>query len=84
MAVLSLNGNDLVSHKLENTINDRLEALQDFLVGESHVTFLDAGLGELGLNAYIDSPLLVVVAKIGLDSVLKVHDALCVDTTGCL
>jgi hypothetical protein len=84
MAVLSLNGNDLVSYKLEDTINNRFEALQDLLIGESHVTFFDAGLGELGLNTYINSPLLVVVAEIGLDSVFKVHDTLCVDTAGCL
>jgi len=84
MAVLSLNGNDLVSYKLENAVNDRLEALQDFLVGESHVSFFDASFGELCLDTHIDSPLLVVVAEIGLDSVLKVHDTLCVDTAGCL
>jgi hypothetical protein len=84
MAVLSLDGDDLVSDKLENTVNDRLEALQDFLVGKSHVTFLNAGLWELGLDAYIDSPLLVVVAEIGLDSVLKVHDTLCVNAASCL
>jgi hypothetical protein len=84
MAVLSLNGNDLVSDKLENAVNDRLEALQNFLVGESHVSFFDASLGEFSFDANIDSPLLVVVAEIGLDSVFKVHDTLCVDTAGCL
>lgn len=84
MAVLSLDGNDLVSDKLENAVNDRLEALQNFLVCESHVTLLNAGLGEFSLDTNIDSPLLVVVAEIGLDSVLKVHDALCVNTAGCL
>jgi hypothetical protein len=84
VTVLSLNSNDLVSDKLENAIDDRLEALQNFLVGESHVSFFNAGLGEFSLNTNIDSPLLVVVAEIGLDSVFKVHDTLCVDTAGCL
>ena len=84
MAVLCLDSDDLVSDKLENTVNDRLKALQNFLVGESHVSFLDASLGELGLDTHIDRPLLVVVAEIGLDSVLEVHDALCVDTAGRL
>jgi hypothetical protein len=84
VTVLSLNSNDLVSDKLENAIDDRLEALQNFLVGESHVSFFNASLGELSFDSYIDSPLLVVVAEIGLDSVLKVHDTLCVDTAGCL
>ena len=84
MAVLSLNGNDLVADKFENAVNNRFEALQDFLVGESHVSFFDASLGELSLDTHINGPLLVVVAEIGLDSVLKVHDTLCVDTTGRL
>jgi hypothetical protein len=84
MAILSLNGNDLVSDKLENAVHNRLEALQDFLVGESHVSFFNASFWELSLDTYINSPLLVVVAEIGLDSVFKVHDTLCVDTAGCL
>jgi hypothetical protein len=75
-SVLRLNGNDLVSNELQNSVDYRLEALQDFLVCESHVTFLDSSLGELGLDAHVHSPLLTVIPEVGLDSVLKVHDAL--------
>lgn len=84
MTVLSLNGDDLVSYKFENAVDDGLKALQNLLVGESHVSFLNARLGELGLDADVNSPLLPIVAEIGLDSVFKVHDALCVDTAGSL
>lgn len=84
MTVLSLDGDNLVSYELEDAIDDRLKALQDLLVGECHVTFLNAGLGELGLNTNVNSPLLTIVAEISLDSVFEVHDALCVDTAGSL
>lgn len=83
-AVLGLDGNDLVSHKLQNAVDDGLEALENLLVGEGHVTLLDTGLGELSLDTDIDSPLLAVIPEVSLDSVLKVHDALGVDTAGRL
>ena len=74
--VLGLDSDDLVSHKLQNSVDDRLETLQNLLVGESHVAFFDPGLGELSLDTHIDGPLLTVIPEVGLDSVLKVHDAL--------
>ena len=79
-----MDGDDLVPNQLEDTVDDRLKALQDFLVCEGHVAFLDAGLGELGLDTDVDGPLLAVVAEVGLDSVLEIHDALCVDSAGRL
>lgn len=82
--VLRLDGNDLVPHKLQNSIDHRLEALQNFLVCESHVTFLDTRLRELGFDANINSPLLAVIPEVGLDSVLEVHDALGVNLAGSL
>jgi hypothetical protein len=48
------------------------------------VSLLDAGFGEFGFDADVDGPFLTIVAKVCLDSVLKVHDALCVDTSGHL
>jgi len=83
-AVLSLDGNDLVPHELQDAVNNRLEALQNLLISESHVAFLDTSLGEFRLDTDIDRPFLSVVPEIGLDSVLEVHDALGIDTTGRL
>ncbi|KAI6753122.1 hypothetical protein HG531_005291 [Fusarium graminearum] len=66
--VLSLDRNNLVPDELQNTVDNRLEALKNLLVGEGHVTLLNASLRELGLNTDINSPLLTVVSEIGLDS----------------
>lgn len=74
--VLGLNSNDLVPHKLQNSVDNRLEALQDLLVGEGHIALLDSSLGEFSLNTHVHGPLLTVIPEVGLDSVLKVHDAL--------
>lgn len=82
--VLGLDGNDLVSHQLQDSVHDRLEALQDFFVGKGHVTLLNAGLGEFGFNTDINSPFLAIVSEICLDSVLEIHDTLGVDTAGRL
>ncbi len=83
-AVLGLDSDDLVADELEDAVDDRLEALQNFLVSESHVTFFNACLRELGLDTNINSPLLSVVPEVGLDSVLEVHDALGVHASGGL
>lgn len=66
----------MVAHELQNSVDNRLETLQNFLVGEGHVAFFNSSLGELGLNTNIHGPLLTVIPEVGLDSVLKVHDAL--------
>lgn len=73
-SVLRLNGDDLVPNKLQNPVDDRLETLQDLLVGEGHVTFLDTSLREFSFDAHIDSPLLTVIPEVGLYPVLEVHD----------
>lgn len=83
-SVLCLNRNDLVSHQLQNSVDDRLEALQNLLVGESHVSFFDSSLRELSFDTHVHGPLLTVIPEVGLDSVLKVHDALGVHLTGGL
>lgn len=83
-SVLGLDGDNLVADEFQNTVHDGLETLQDFLVGEGHETFLDTSLGEFSLDTDINSPLLTVGAEISLDSVLKVHDTLGVDTAGSL
>jgi hypothetical protein len=72
--VLGLDGNDLVPHQLQDSVHDRLETLEDFLVRKSHVAFFNPGLWEFSLNPNINGPFLAVVAEIGLYSVLKVHD----------
>jgi hypothetical protein len=76
---LCLNGNDLIPDKLQDAVHYRLEALQNLLVRECHVAFLNASLWELSLDTDIDSPLLAIVSEVGLYPVLKVHDALGVD-----
>jgi hypothetical protein len=83
-AVLGLDGNDLVSHELQDTVDNGLETLKDLLVGEGHVTLLNTSLRELSLDTNIDSPLLTVVSEISLDSVLEVHDTLGVDSASGL
>lgn len=83
-AVLGLDGNNLVADELENAVDDGLKALENLFVGKGHVALFDASLGELSLDADVDGPLLTVVAEIGLDAVLKVHDALGVDAAGRL
>lgn len=82
--VLCLNRNDLIPNKLQDPIHDRLKALQNFLVREGHVALLNTSLGELSLDANVDSPFLTVVPEIGLDSVLEVHDALGIHLPGSL
>lgn len=82
--VLGLDGNDLVSHQLQDSVHDRFEALQNFFVGKGHVTLLDAGLGEFSFNTDINSPFLAIVSEICLDSVLEIHDTLGIDTTSRL
>lgn len=82
--VLSLNGDNLVADEFENTVDNGLKALQNFLVGESHVAFFNASLRELRFDTDIDSPLLAVVAEISLDSVLEIHDTLGVNAAGNL
>jgi hypothetical protein len=76
-----LNGNNLIPDKFQDTVHHRLEALQNLLIRECHVTFLNTSLWELSLDTDIDSPLLAIVSEIGLYPVLKVHDALGVDFT---
>lgn len=83
-SVLCLDSDNLVADEFQNAVDDGLETLQDFLVGEGHETFLDTSLGEFSLDTDIDSPLLAVGAEISLDSVLKVHDTLGVDTASGL
>ena len=83
-AVLGLDSDDLVADEFEDAVDDGLETLQDLFIGEGHVTFFNAGVWEFGLNADIDGPFLAVIAEIGLYSVLKIHDAFCVDFTSCL
>jgi hypothetical protein len=83
-SVLCLNGNDLIPDQLQDSVHDRLEALQNLFVCEGHVALLDSGVGELSLNAHVHGPLLTVIPEVGLDSVLKVHDALGVHLTGSL
>ncbi len=83
-SVLRLDGDDLIPDKFENTVNNGFETLQNLLVRECHVTFLNASLREFGLNTDVDGPLLPVVPEISLDSVLEVHDAFCVYTTSRL
>lgn len=80
--ILCLDGDDLISHQLQDAVHDRLKALEDFLVGEGHVAFLDASLGELSFDAHVDSPLLAVVTEVGFYPVLEVHDALGVHLAG--
>lgn len=77
-----MNGDDLVPDELENAVHDRLEALQDLLVRERHVTFFNTCFWELGFDTDVDGPLLPVISEISLDTVLEVHDALCVDFAG--
>jgi hypothetical protein len=79
LAVLCLDGDDLVPHELQDAVHNGLETLQDLLVGERHEALLDVGLQIVGLDADIDRPLLPVVSEVGLDPVLEVHDAFCVD-----
>jgi hypothetical protein len=81
---LCLDRNDLISDQFQNSVDDRLKALENFLVGESHVTFFNRRFGILGLNTNVDRPLLTVVAEIGLYPVLKVHDTLGVDFASSL
>ena len=81
---MRLDGNDLVPDKLQDAVHYRLEALQNLLVCECHVTLLDTSLGELCLNADVDRPLLTVVSEVGLYPVLKVHDTFCVNFAGSL
>jgi hypothetical protein len=83
-SVLRLDGDDLVPNELQNSVHHRLKALQDLLVCEGHVAFLDSSVRELSLDAHIHGPLLTVIPEVGLDSVLKVHDALGVHLTGSL
>lgn len=84
LAVLRLNGNDLISNQLENPVDNRLKALQDFFIGKGHVAFFNSSLRELGLDANIDSPLLTIVSEVGLDPVLEIHDTLGVHSAGSL
>lgn len=77
-SVLRLDGNNLVPNKFQNSVDHRLEALQDFLVREGHVAFLDSSFRELSLDADVHGPLLTVIPEVGLDPVLEVHDALSV------
>jgi hypothetical protein len=58
--------------------------LQNLLVGEGHVSFLNAGLGKLSLNTDIDGPLLTIVSEVGFYSVLKVHNTLGVNLSSSL
>ena len=81
-AVLRLDCNDLIPNQFKNSVDDRLEALQDLLVCESHVAFLDRRLGKFGLDTNIHRPFLTVVSKVGLDSVLEIHYALGIDSSG--
>src|SRR6187402_3394106 len=81
-SVLCLNGNDLISDQLQDAIHHGLEALQNLLVGEGHVSFFDTSFWEFCLDTNIHSPLLVVVPEIGLDSILKIHNTLCVNSAG--
>lgn len=74
--VLRLNRNDLVPNQLQDPVNNRLKALQNFLIRERHVTLLNTGFGEFSLNANVHRPLLPVVSEVRLDPVLEVHDAL--------
>jgi hypothetical protein len=76
--ILRLNGDNLIPHQFQYSVHDGLETLQNLLIGKGHVAFLDTGLWEFCLDTNIDGPLLSIVSEIGLDSVLKVHDALCV------
>lgn len=82
-SILRLDGYDLIPHQFQNPVHHRLETLQNLLVSEGHITFLNAGLRELSLDTNINSPFLSVVAEISLDSILKVHDALRVDFASC-
>lgn len=67
---------DLIAHQLKDPIYDGLEALQDLLVSERHVTLLDACVREVGFDSDIHCPFLAIVAEVGLDPILKVHDTL--------
>ena len=67
---------DLVPHQLQDSIHHGLKTLQNLLIRERHITLLNSRLRELSFNAHIHSPLLPVIPKVGLDTVLKVHDAL--------
>ena len=80
--ILGLDGDDLVADQLEDTVDDGLEALEDLLVGKGHVPLLDASIRKVRLDAHVHRPLLAVVPEVGLDPVLKVHDALGVDLAG--
>lgn len=71
-----MDGDDLIAHQFENSIDDRLEALEDLFIRERHEALFNAGVGELRLDTDVDRPLLAVVAEVGLDAVFKVHDAL--------
>lgn len=84
LTVLCLNGNDLIPNQLKNPVHYRLKALENLLIGESHVTFLNTSVREFSLNTDINSPFLTIVSKVGLDSVFKVHDALGVHSAGRL
>lgn len=77
--VLCLNGDNLVADQLEDTVHDRLKALKNLLVHKCHVTLLNTSIGEVGLDTHVHCPFLSVVAEVGLDTVLKVHDTLRVD-----
>jgi hypothetical protein len=80
-SVLSLNSDNLVPNQLQYPIDHGLEALQNLLVRERHIAFLNACFWELSLNTHINSPLLAIVPEICLDPVLKVHNALGVHLT---
>lgn len=82
-SVLCLNGNDLVPYQLQNSVYNRLETLQNLLVGKGHITFFDARLWKLSFNTDVHRPFLAVVTEIGFYSVFKVHDALRVHFAGC-
>jgi hypothetical protein len=75
-SVLCLDGNDLVTNQLENTVHHGLETLQNLLIGKGHVAFLNARIREVRLNTNIDRPFLTVVSEVRLDTVLEIHNTL--------
>lgn len=77
-----MNRYDLIAHQLKDSIHDGLEALQDLLIRERHVALLDACVGEVCFDSDIHCPFLAVVAEIGLDTVLEVHDTFGIDLAG--
>jgi hypothetical protein len=78
--ILSLNLSNLVSDKLIDPIYNRPKALKNFVVRKSHISFFDASFREFCFDADIDAdiygPFLPIIPKIGLNSILKIHDAL--------